>query len=532
MKFEAALQEVTTESVDEEGRGITWSKVRSYLSPGWDDVPPEHEEEFILWYHESAMIKKLDSRLDKQALALSLLTTVEMAYTVFLSRAFDRTTNRHPLYAGHRFEVFFISRSVAFCLLLAWRAVAGGNSWILTAPEEVHTRLLWTYLGIATLMFVSYDALTVYPSYVDGGQLEASAAYTHFFAMLFIFVYHCVCAQLPFLFLPSCAFVVLATVITLLLRAPWAWIGSRSMFFTMATKIMFVGVACLNAFLAHNHETALRSRFKARLQMADMHYRIESILNTLMPPAVVEELRGLAPNAAPPSHWYEAATIAQSDLCGFTQLAARKQPAEVVRFLSEIFGLFDDLTDTHEVYKVETVGDAYIAGQADKPLTLKKSPLSVVLFGLDMVRATHEWSRKKGENVSCRVGVHHGSVIGGIVGEEMQRYHLFGETMTALEVLEATAPEGRVQVSEACKQAAERCMRDKLQLQAAQQQQAQQQPEGETFKRELVQFEERAEPQLRTSKGEVHEYEEVGGVTYLVRGYRGKFTSRGSLTHS
>merc|ERR1711862_714241 len=87
-------------------------------------------------------------------------------------------------------------------------------------------------------------------------------------------------------------------------------------------------------------------------------------------------------------------------------------------------------------------GDAYIAGQADEPLTLTNKPISVVLFGLDMVRSTHEWSRSIGESVSCRVGVHTGECIGGIVGTEMQRYHLFGALMSGVEVLESTAPEG------------------------------------------------------------------------------------------
>merc|ERR1712228_93054 len=112
------------------------------------------------------------------------------------------------------------------------------------------------------------------------------------------------------------------------------------------------------------------------------------------------------------------------------------------------------------IYKVETVGDAYIAGQAEPPLTDNRSPLSVVLFGLEMVKATHAWSKDMGEAVSCRVGVHTGKCIGGIVGEEMQRYHLFGNLLTGLEVLESTAPEGKVQVSSSCKLACERMPKD------------------------------------------------------------------------
>jgi guanylate cyclase len=256
----------------------------------------------------------------------------------------------------------------------------------------------------------------------------------------------------------------------------------------------------MNAYLAHEAEQTSRLRFKAKHTMDYTIERIENLLNTLLPPTVVADIRQNV-NATPPSHKYYRATIAQSDLCGFTKLASTRTPQEVVRFIGELFGLFDDLTDKYEIYKVETVGDAYIAGQAESPLTEKNKPISVVLFGLDMVRKTHEWARGMGENVSCRVGVHSGECIGGIVGTEMQRYHLFGDLMSGLEVLESTAPEGKVQVSKACKEACEGQM------------------VAESLPMEAMMFEERTEDCLKTSKGERHEFDEIGGRSYTVRSY-------------
>ncbi|CAJ1384853.1 unnamed protein product [Effrenium voratum] len=157
------------------------------------------------------------------------------------------------------------------------------------------------------------------------------------------------------------------------------------------------------------------------------------------------------------------------------------------------------MTDKHQVYKVETVGDAYIAGQADPPLTQKNHPVSVVLFGLEMVSEVHSWAADKGWSVSCRVGIAHGACIGGIVGTEMQRYHLFGELMSALEVLESTAPEGCVQVSTACKEIVEEQMRN------------------EGIPSRLVSFEPRDLEHLLTSKGDVIPLEKAGGPTFVVR---------------
>merc|ERR1712228_238748 len=121
--------------------------------------------------------------------------------------------------------------------------------------------------------------------------------------------------------------------------------------------------------------------------------------------------------------------------------------------VSELFGRFDKLTDTFELYKVETVGDAYIAGQGGRPLTRSNSPVAVVRFALGMVQETRKWSMKCGTNIECRVGIHTSHCVGGIVGTDMQRYHLFGELMTCLEILESTSREGKVHVSKDCKDA-------------------------------------------------------------------------------
>jgi len=286
---------------------------------------------------------------------------------------------------------------------------------------------------------------------------------------------------------------------------PWESMYSlNGEFFFMIMVFVFVA-------LAHFEEEQSRQRYKLKHAIETTSMRTTDILDKMMPNQVVqalqENLKGqeFANNDlvfSSLSHKYRHATIAQSDLCGFTALVSntRKTPKEVMKFLSDLFGEFDNLTDVHGVYKVETVGDAYIAGMAEPPLTEDNSPYNVVLFGLDMVRAVDDWARQLKVDVSCRVGIHHGECIGGIVGTDMQRYHLFGDMLAALEILESTALEGRVQVSAACKREMERQVKD----------------EQGTLRREKVGFVQREEKKLRTSKGLEHEFDEVGGRTFLV----------------
>jgi len=277
--------------------------------------------------------------------------------------------------------------------------------------------------------------------------------------------------------------------------------------FSQTGMIVFVLTSALHSFESWEEEKCLRSRYKGCRTLETTRKRIQNILNTLMPRKVFEELQELqvlrAAAAGAPgrpilcSHRYLRATIAQADLVGFTQLASGRRPHEVVAFVSEIFGGFDRLTDDHEIYKIETVGDAYIAGQAEPPLTRVNSPRTVVVFGLAMVTLVEQWSdrklREQGEAVTCRVGVHTGACIGGIVGTKMQRYHLFGDLMTCLDIIESTAPPGRVQASRACREACEGEAREP------------------SARHPQLRFEDRQEATLVTSKGESHLLETVGG---------------------
>merc|ERR1711879_177064 len=136
-----------------------------------------------------------------------------------------------------------------------------------------------------------------------------------------------------------------------------------------------------------------------------------------------------------------------------------------------------------------------IAGQADKILTERHSVATVTDFGLSLIEETEKWAVKRSLAVGCRVGLHTGECIGGIVGADMQRYHLFGALMTTVELLESTAPNGCVQASAAVRAAYEaQVMTGSLTYTMR--------PSGESFVQEHpIIFFERAGPQLATSKG-------------------------------
>ncbi|KAJ9513961.1 hypothetical protein QJQ45_021029 [Haematococcus lacustris] len=57
------------------------------------------------------------------------------------------------------------------------------------------------------------------------------------------------------------------------------------------------------------------------------------------------------------STWHESVSILFTDIRGFTDMSQQLHPSSVMLFLNHLYSIFDALLETHDVYKIETIGD-------------------------------------------------------------------------------------------------------------------------------------------------------------------------------
>ncbi|XP_053691117.1 uncharacterized protein LOC128739646 [Sabethes cyaneus] len=199
--------------------------------------------------------------------------------------------------------------------------------------------------------------------------------------------------------------------------------------------------------MLEKYSNNLEELIRERTEQLDMERKkTEQLLNRMLPSSVADRLKlGLA---VEPEEFSEV-TIYFSDIVGFTTIAAHCTPVQVVDLLNDLYTCFDATINAYNVYKVETIGDAYMV-VGGLPVRTPDHAEQIATMALDLLHQSGNFKVRHlpGVPLQLRIGLHTGPCCAGVVGLTMPRYCLFGDTVNTASRMESTGSSWRIHMSQ------------------------------------------------------------------------------------
>ncbi|KAI8829928.1 nucleotide cyclase [Chytridium lagenaria] len=180
----------------------------------------------------------------------------------------------------------------------------------------------------------------------------------------------------------------------------------------MTAKIVFMLVFVNNTIdQAQSEMVVVAENIAVRLEkeMNDS----ERLLSKLIPQSVLDQLKS---GEAAETEEYSSATVFFSDIANFTIMSSKVSTQDMLATLRNMWVEYDAIAERYGMYKVETIGDAYL-GIVGAPNRVSDHAERAANFSLDIITMIKGFRTVTGEAIKIRVGLSSGPVTGGIMGD-------------------------------------------------------------------------------------------------------------------
>jgi CheY-like chemotaxis protein len=196
------------------------------------------------------------------------------------------------------------------------------------------------------------------------------------------------------------------------------------------------------------HPDVVLARIQTHIELQAAKQKSDTLLKVLLPENVVNDLINTGKHI-PEIH--NNVSVLFFDFVGFTNMTTQMNPQVLIEELSGIFTDFDEICSKHHATRIKTIGDAYMAttglGTDDK-----SHAVNLVNTGIDFINYLNHRNQTAEYKWQCRIGIHSGSVIAGIIGKNRFAYDILGDDVNIAAKVESAGVPMKVTITEATKQ--------------------------------------------------------------------------------
>jgi adenylate cyclase len=211
--------------------------------------------------------------------------------------------------------------------------------------------------------------------------------------------------------------------------------------------LLLAGGSLFSFVRARQHAKALGQK---NAIIREEQQRSEDLLLNILPALVAEELKKQGHTKA---RYFEDVSVLFADFVGFSKIAEKLTPQQLVSELDSCFQEFDAIIARHHLEKIKTIGDAYMcAGGILNEGEQSGSQLRNMVYAAREMQAwLLVWNRERElvglPRYDARIGIHSGPVVAGVVGSKKFAFDIWGDTVNIAARVEQAGEGGKINVS-------------------------------------------------------------------------------------
>jgi len=192
---------------------------------------------------------------------------------------------------------------------------------------------------------------------------------------------------------------------------------------------------------------AIASEMESELNSSD------ALLERMMPAEVLDQLKT---GKAMEAEEYASVTVFFSDITNFGAISQTTSTKEMLNFLNLLWVEYDKICKTWGIYKVETIGDAFLGIHGCPTRRDDHAELSCE-FAIDIMKMAKNFRTPMGQTFEIRIGLNSGPITAGVLGDMNPHWCIVGDTVNTASRMESTSKAFHIHISESTKNLAEKC---------------------------------------------------------------------------